>query len=194
MRVLPNPVRSFARALAVQFGQIFPSRRLNPGGFRQLHQKLFIPLLAVPAHDAAQRCIRFQRSGIDADRLPRSIAPIRFSTQSKTASWVATTVAGFDRGVIRRRLAHFQSQKLSQSQRIAGSPGNLLVDPQQPYSRCATRSSCLHPGPSTKSSAASPASSGLLAGSPLPWGQSSVAVWTFTTGSPASLPSPRSLT
>ena len=61
MRVLPNPVRSFARALAVQFGQIFPSRRLNPGGFRQLHQKLFIPLLAVPAHDAAQRCIRFQR-------------------------------------------------------------------------------------------------------------------------------------
>ena len=78
MRVLPNPVRSFARALAVQFGQIFPSRRLNPGGFRQLHQKLFIPLLAVPAHDAAQRCIRFQRSGIDADRLaPQQAAPPR---------------------------------------------------------------------------------------------------------------------
>ena len=35
MRVLPNTVRSFARALAVQFGQIFPPGRLNPGGFRQ---------------------------------------------------------------------------------------------------------------------------------------------------------------
>ena len=47
--------------------------------FRQLHQKLFIPLLAVPAHDAAQRRIRFQVASMPIV-LPRSrpLAPIRF--------------------------------------------------------------------------------------------------------------------
>ena len=128
MRVLPNPVRSFARALAVQFGQIFPSRRLNPGGFRQLHQKLFIPLLAVPAHDAAQRCIRFQRSGIDADRLaPQQAArpdPLQYPVKDCfVGSHIDQSSGSGDRGVIRRRLAQFQSQKLSQCQRISCSPG-----------------------------------------------------------------------
>ena len=155
MRVLPNPVRSFARALAVQFGQIFPSRRLNPGGFRQLHQKLFIPLLAVPAHDAAQRCIRFQRSGIDADRLaPQQAArpdPLQYPVKDCfVGSHIDQSSGSGDRGVIRRRLAQFQSQKLSQCQRISCSPGysSFRSDPfeiphqQQPkvHSRSQARS------------------------------------------------------
>ena len=52
----------------------------------------------------------------------------QFEGEIVTATWTSTLNPDrdgttSDRGVIRRRLAHF-SQKLSQSQRIAGSPGN----------------------------------------------------------------------
>ena len=78
------------------------------GGFCQLHQKLFIPLLAVPAHDAAQRCIRFQRSGIDADRLaPQQAArpdPLQYPVKDCfVGSHIDQSSGSGDRGVIRRR-------------------------------------------------------------------------------------------
>ena len=121
MRVLPNPVRSFARALAVQFGQIFPSRRLNPGGFRQLHQKLFIPLLAVPAHDAAQMAAF--ASSVVAGCRPSCPANFRFSTQSKTASC---------RSRLGRSWSDQPAERVrnsSQCQRISCSPGYSSSDP-----------------------------------------------------------------
>ena len=60
--------------------------------------------------------------------LPRSspLAPMCLSTHSKTASWVGTSISRRvlgNRRVIRRRLAQFQSQKLSQCQRSSCSPG-----------------------------------------------------------------------
>src|ERR1019366_878544 len=68
--VLPILIRSLVRAPPVQPRQLLARRRLDPGLLRQPLQKLLVTFSRVPPHDRAQRGVRFQRGGINPQRLP----------------------------------------------------------------------------------------------------------------------------
>ena len=69
MRVLPFLVRTFLLALAVQAGQLFARRVLDPGRLRQVFEIVVIFLAVIPPHQGAQCRIGFQHGGIDGNRL-----------------------------------------------------------------------------------------------------------------------------
>ena len=70
LRMRPIVVRALLRSLPVQTGQFGTGRRRDAGRRRQAAQERLVAFARVPADDAPQRRVRFQRRNVDADRLP----------------------------------------------------------------------------------------------------------------------------
>ena len=62
-------VRAFLLPFSIEARQVRPRRRLDARGLRQLDQEVVIALARIALHNTAQGGVRFQRRGIDPDRL-----------------------------------------------------------------------------------------------------------------------------
>jgi len=69
VRMRPVVIRSLLLPLAIDPRQVGARGRSDPGRLRELRQEVFIGLATVASHNAPQRRVRFERRGIDADRL-----------------------------------------------------------------------------------------------------------------------------
>ena len=123
----PIVVGPLLRALAVEAGQLRARRRRDAGRLGQPVQERLVALARVPADDAPQRCVGFQRRRIDAHRLaadqagvgqplehPREHCPVRLQVHPPPRARY--------RRMVRRRLVQRDVQELPQAQRVGGPP------------------------------------------------------------------------
>ena len=123
----PIVVGPLLRTRAVEAGQLGAGRRRNARRLGQAAQKRLVTLSRVPANDAAQRRIGFQRRRVDADRPARDRArvrqPLQYPREDRQVRLdVDPSPRARHRRVVRRRFVQRDVQELSDAQRIGGPP------------------------------------------------------------------------
>ena len=128
--------RALLFSLSIEARQVGTGGRLDARRLRQRHEEVLVTLARVATHNVAQRRIRFERRGIDRDRLaadqaglaealkhPSKHLPMRFEIDQPARPR--------NRRMIRRRLWKREPQKVAQRQRIRRPPrdGALRIDP-----------------------------------------------------------------
>ena len=93
LRMRPVVVRALLRTFPVEAGQLGARRRRDAGRRRQSAKKRVIAFGRVPANDAPQHRVRFQRRRVDADRLPLEQAGVGYPLQHPREVAVGNRVA-----------------------------------------------------------------------------------------------------
>ena len=123
----PVVVGPFLLALPVEPGQFRPSRCGDTGRVREPGQPRLVLLAGVPAHDAPQRRIRFQRRRIDAKRPPLHQLglgqPLQHPREHRLMRLHVDQATGArQRRMVRRRVVQLEVQKVADAQRVGGTP------------------------------------------------------------------------
>jgi hypothetical protein len=145
VRMGPVVIRALLLPFPIDPRQVGARRRPDARGLGERSQKLLIALAAVSSHDASQRRIRFQRGGVDTDRLafdqasrtetlqdPRKHGAMRFERDQPACPR--------NRRVVRWRLVEADAQTIAQRQRVRRAPRDAalgvnaleIADQQQP--------------------------------------------------------------
>ena len=132
VRMHPVLVRPLVRTLPVQLRQVFPRRRLDPRGPRQLRQPLLVLRPAGAPHNRAQRRVCLQRRRVDPQRLAaqqaRRLQPLQHEAEDRRVRLNAQPLPRLrQRGMLRRVLRQSVSQKLAQRKRVRTPPGDAAL-------------------------------------------------------------------
>ena len=125
--MLPLTVARLLLPLPVESPQLRPARRLDPRCRCQLPQKLRIPLLRVPPHDAPHRRVRLQGRRIHPQRPALQQPCLRHPREHprehrRVRLQIDPTPRPRYRRMVRRPLHKIQLQELPKTQRVTHPP------------------------------------------------------------------------